>query len=163
MINGKDPTEASHLRPLKLLLDTMDADIASLYPAQGAGAVSTRFSMVLVRLKYRGPLTIRDLAAQVGVTHSAMSQTVAVMKKDGLIESSPGTDARTRLVQLTDAGLALVPFLEAEWRATEAAWAELEEEIPYAFSQVVEDLNRALARRPFRDRLVGHLDPRFRP
>ncbi len=91
-----------------------------------------------------------------------MSQTVAAMKKDGLIESSPGTDARTRLVQLTDAALALVPFLEAEWRATEAAWAELEQEIPYALNQVVDDLNNALARRSFRDRLLGHLDPRFR-
>lgn len=161
MINGDDPTESSHLLPLKMLLNAMDADIASLYPAQGAGAVSTRFSMVLVRLKYRGPLTIRDLAAQVGVTHSAMSQTVAAMKKEGLIESSPGTDARTRVVQLTDAGLALVPFLEAEWRATEAAWAELEQEIPYALAQVVEDLNSALARRTFRDRLLGHLDSRF--
>lgn len=162
MINSEDPTESSHLLPLKLLLDGMDADIASLYPAQGASAVSTRFSIVLVRLKYRGPLTIRDLAAQVGVTHSAMSQTVAAMKKHGLIESSPGMDARTRLVQLTDAGLALVPFLEAEWRATEAAWAELEKEIPYALAQVVDDLNSALERRSFRDRLLAHLDPQFR-
>ncbi|WP_298254470.1 MarR family winged helix-turn-helix transcriptional regulator [uncultured Arthrobacter sp.] len=118
--------------------------------------------MALVRLKHRGPLTIRDLAAQIGVTHSAMSQTVAVMKKDGLIESSPGADARTRLIALTDGGLALVPFLEAEWRATEAAWAELEDEVPYPLARVVDDLNRALARRSFRDRLLGHLDPRFR-
>jgi len=162
VISDGDPTETSRLQPLKLLLDAIDADIASLYPAQGAGAVSTRFSLALVRLKYRGPLTIRDLAAQVGVSHSAMSQTVAVMKKDGLIESSPGTDARTRVIQLTDAGLALVPFLEAEWRATEAAWAELEEEIPYALAQVVGDLNRALQRQSFRHRLLGHLDPRFR-
>lgn len=46
VITGEDPTETSHLLPLKQLIDGMDADIASLYPAQGAGAVSTRFSMV---------------------------------------------------------------------------------------------------------------------
>lgn len=65
------------------------------------------------------------------------------------MRSVPGTDARTRQVALTQRARTLLPFLEEEWRATEQAVADLEAEIPYALSQVVRDLEAALARRSF--------------
>jgi len=152
-----DPTRSSALRPLKLLLDAMDDDIARLYAQRGVAGVRPRFSMTLIRLHHLGPLTIRQLAAEVEVTHSAMSQTITAMRREGLVQSSPGTDARTRTVALTDKGRAQVPFLEAEWRATEAAVAELESEVPYPLTRVVADLAAALDRRSFLDRITRHL------
>ena len=59
---------------------------------------------------------------------------------------------------LTAKARGLVPFLEAEWRATERALLELEDEIPYALSQVVEDIEAALDRRSFHDRIVVSLE-----
>jgi hypothetical protein len=50
-----------------------------------------------------------------------------------------------------------VDRLAAEWRATEAAVAELEAEIPYPLSQVVADIERALKRRSFHDRIAENL------
>jgi DNA-binding MarR family transcriptional regulator len=97
------------------------------------------------------------LAGEVEVTHSAMSQTITAMRREGLVQSSPGTDARTRTVALTHKGRAQVPFLEAEWRATEAAVAELETEVPYPLTRVVADLAAALERRSFLDRITQHL------
>lgn len=158
MTNSDDPTRSSSLRPLKQLLGGMDDDIAALYKARGIETVRPRFSMALIRLHHLGPRTIHALAREVEVTHSAMSQTITAMKRDGLLESSPGSDARTREVALTAKGRNLVPFLEAEWRATEAAFAELDSELPYAFSQVVEDMSAALARHSFRDRIAQHLN-----
>ena len=150
-----DPTEHSRWRPLRLLLGAMDRDIASLYDERGVAGVRPRSVMPLVRLSRRGPMTIRELADSVDVTHSAMSQTVAAMRKDGLVRSVPGSgDARTRSVAITRKGRALVPFMEAEWRATETALAELEEELPYPLSQVVRDVEQALARRSFHDRIA---------
>lgn len=157
-MTSADPTQVSHWRPLRLLLDAMDADIARLYAERGIEGLSPRFTMVLIRLAHAGPLTIRDLAEAFDRTHSAMSQTVAALRKEGLVGTRPGSDARTRLVHLTDKGRELVPFLEAEWRATEDAVAELEAEVPYPLTQVVEDLRRALERRPFRDRVAAHLE-----
>jgi DNA-binding MarR family transcriptional regulator len=158
--SSEDPTLTSALRPLKLLLDDMDGDIATLYAERGVSGVRPRFSMALIRLRHLGPLTIRALAAEVEVTHSAMSQTVAAMRHEGLVESTPGTDARTRRIALTEQGHALVPFLEAEWRATETAFAALEAELPYALTQLVRDMAEALRRRSFHDRILEHLpDP----
>jgi DNA-binding MarR family transcriptional regulator len=154
-----DPTEESRWRPLRLLLERMDREIARLYDERGAVGVRPRYVMPLVRLSRRGPMTIRQLADSVDVTHSAMSQTVASMRRDGLVRSVPGRgDGRTREVALTRKGRSLVPFMEAEWRATEAALVELEEELPYPLSQVVRDVEQALARRPFHDRIAEILE-----
>jgi DNA-binding MarR family transcriptional regulator len=154
---SQDPTRSSLLRPLRLLLNAMDEDIARLYAERGVVGVRPRFSIALIRLHHLGPMTIRDLAAEVEVTHSAMSQTVTAMRRHGLVDTSHGPDARTRLITLTDNGRGVVPMLEAEWRATERAIAELDAEIPYPLSQVVRDLATALERRCFHDRIVDHL------
>lgn len=148
-----DPTLRGSLRPLRELLAAMDDDIASLYAERGVAGVRPRFTMAIIRLHHLGPLTVRQLAEQVDVTHSAMSQTVSEMRREGLVASVPGVDARTRVVELTQQGRAMVPFLEAEWRATEDTWAELDEEVPYPLARVVEDLRAALARRSFLQRL----------
>lgn len=156
--SGSDPTaEDSRWRPLRRLLNAMDDDILRLYQERGVAGVRPRFTMPLIRLGHRGAMTIRQLAEALDVTHSAMSQTVSALRREGLVHSVPGPDARTREVALTERARAIVPFLEAEWRATEQAVAQLEAEIPYALSQVVWDLEAALARRSFHDRIVQNL------
>ncbi|MEP6559835.1 MAG: MarR family winged helix-turn-helix transcriptional regulator [Nakamurella sp.] len=154
-----DPTTVSALRPLRLLLNDMDDDIGRLYDERGVADIRPRFSMTLIKLQHLGPLTIRQLAVEVDVTHSAMSQTVTAMRSADLVESAAGADARTRTISLTAKGLRLVPFLEAEWRATEAALAELDAEIPYPITQVIRDMADALRRRSFHDRIVENLTP----
>ena len=135
----------------------MDADIARLYAERGISGVRPRFVAPLIRLGRSGGMTIRQLADSLEVTHSATSQTVAALQRDGLVTTAAGADARTREVVLTDRAREILPFLEAEWRATEEAVADLEAEIPYALSQVVRDLQAALARRSFHDRIADRI------
>lgn len=158
-VTSSDPTATpGRWHALHTLLAGLDAQIESLYADRGIRGVRPRFAYPLIRLAHTGPLTIRELAASLDRSHSAMSQTIAAMRREGLVDTEPGTDARTRRVTLTDRGRALVPFLEAEWRATEAAVAELDDEVPHPLSAVVTELERALARRPLKDRILSHLD-----
>ena len=55
--------------------------------------------------------------------------------------------------------------LAAEWRATEAALADIENEIPYPVSRVVTDIEAALRRESFHDRIAEKLaaDPDWKP
>ena len=152
-----DLIESHRWRPLRLLLDAMDNDIASLYDEAGLAGIRPRFAAPLIQLGRRGPLTIQELATAVEVTHSAMSQTAAAMRAAGLVESAEHPTGRTRRIRLTAQGQAALPFVEAEWRATEAAVRALEAEIPYPLSQVVDDIRAVLARRSFRLRLADHL------
>ncbi|MEU9605625.1 MarR family transcriptional regulator [Streptomyces sp. NPDC048057] len=149
-----DPWQALH----RLLAD-LDAEIEQIYLARGIEGVRPRFAYPLIRLAHTGPLTIRALADSLDRSHSAVSQTVAAMRKEGLVTSEPGPgDARTRVIDLTERGRALVPFLEAEWRATHATVAELDAEIPHALTAVVEELRSALERRPMQQRILDHLE-----
>jgi DNA-binding MarR family transcriptional regulator len=135
----------------------MDADIAEVYSEQQIDGLKPSYVMELLRLHACGPMTIAELAESVQRTHSALSQKVAAMRTAGWVQTVAGDDARTKKVTLTDKARGVVDRLVAEWRATEAAVAELEAEIPYPLSQVVADIERALKRRSFHDRIAEHL------
>jgi len=157
-ISASDPTEYSRWRPLRLLLEAMDADIARLYTEAQVSGLKPSWVMELLRLHARGPMTIAELARSVERTHSAMSQKVAAMRAAGWVRTSAGSDARSKKVTLTAKASRIVGRLAAEWRATEAAIAEIEEQIPYPLSQAVTDIEEALRRKGFHDRIAAKLN-----
>jgi DNA-binding MarR family transcriptional regulator len=152
-----DPTEHSVWRPLRLLQAAMDADIARIYAEAQIDGLKPSFVMELIRLHSRGPMTITELAESVQRTHSAMSQKVAAMSAAGWVRTIAGPDARSKRVTLTAKARRIVARLAAEWRATEAAVAEIEAEIPYPLSRVVTDIEEALRRKSFHDRIAEQL------
>ena len=123
-------------------------------PGLGVPDYRPRYSPVVRALVASGPLSIRDLAGAVGVTHSAASQTAAQMARHGLLTLETGTDARQRIARLTDRARALLPLIEAEWAATSAAAAELEAELPAALTDVLTRTERAVLSRPMRTRIA---------
>ncbi|AOU78968.1 regulatory protein MarR [Streptomyces albus] len=135
----------------------MDADIARIYAERQIEGLKPSFVMELLRLHAQGPMTIAELAESVQRTHSALSQKVAAMRAAGWVETVVGEDARTRKVTLTGEARRVVDRLAAEWRATEAAVADLEAELPYPLSRVVTDIERALERKSFHDRIAERL------
>lgn len=152
-----DPTLQSRWRQLRLLGDAMDADIAKIYAEAQVSGLKPSFVMELLRLHSRGPMTITELAESVERSHSAMSQKVAAMRAAGLVSTLPGTDGRSKKVTLTAKSRRIAGLLAAEWRATEAALADLEDEIPYPLSQAVSDIADALRRKSFHDRIAEKL------
>ncbi|WP_199751609.1 MarR family winged helix-turn-helix transcriptional regulator [Actinoplanes sp. ATCC 53533] len=152
-----DLLDSSYYGPLFGLLARMDADIAGLYTEAGIDGVRTRFVGPIIDLARSGPLTIKELAERRQVSHSAMSQTAAAMRKAGLVEPAADSDGRARRIQLTARSREVVPFLQAEWRATEATVRALDAELPYPIMRVVADIRAALETRPFTQRLRDHL------
>jgi DNA-binding MarR family transcriptional regulator len=96
-----------------------------------------------------GPQTIRALAATLGVSHSAVSQTITQMVARGLVTVITGRDARQRIVALSDAGTALLPRLRRHWAATTAATAALDMAADGALIAAINRANTALEARPF--------------
>jgi DNA-binding MarR family transcriptional regulator len=141
----------------------MDADIARIYAQGHIEGLKPAWVLELLRLHARGPMTIAELARSVARTHSAESQKVAAMREAGWVRTVPGTDARSKRVTLTRKARRAVAAMAAEWRATEAAAAEIEAEIPYPLSRVVTDITAALARKSFHDRIAQKLgnDPNW--
>ena len=160
-----DPTEHSRWRPLRLLQAAIDADIARTYAEAQITGLKPSYVMELLRLRARGPMTITELARSLQLTHSAESQKVAAMRAAGWVRTTAGPDARSKKVLLTAKAARVADRLAAEWRATEASLAEIEAEIPYPLSQAVTDIEAALRRKSFHDRIAEKLagDPAWKP
>jgi DNA-binding MarR family transcriptional regulator len=141
---------------LRHLLELLDGDIAKVYAERGMPEFRPRFVPFIRAIDTHGPSPIRDLARVVGVTHSAASQTVNHLARQGLVTLEPGRDARQRIVALTAKARALMPIIDAEWTATEAAGAEFEAELSFPLGELVDEALRALERRPFRERIAAH-------
>jgi len=135
----------------------MDADIARIYAEAQITGLTPSMVMELLKLHAHGPMTITELAQSVQRTHSATSQKVAAMRAAGLVRTTTGSDARTRKIIMTAKGRRIIGKLAAEWRATEAAVADIENEIPYPLSRVVTDIEAALRRKSFHDRITEKL------
>ena len=158
-----DPTPEPLWRSMRLLPARMDRDIDRIYD-EAKLDVKPNFVMELLRLETDGPMTIAELAASVERTHSAMSQKVAAMQRDGLVRTTAGPDARSKHVLLTRKAKQIVGRLAAEWRATQAAIAEIESEIPHPLGTVLTEVELALDRASFYDRVKRKLadDPAWR-
>jgi DNA-binding MarR family transcriptional regulator len=139
---------------MRHVLELLDGDVGGVYADLGVTDYRPRFSPVVRALVALGPLSIRDLAGAIGVTHSAASQTAAQMARDGLLTLEPGADARQRIARLTDRARDLLPLIEAEWAATDAAAAELEAELPAALGDILMAAERAVVSRPMRTRIA---------
>jgi DNA-binding MarR family transcriptional regulator len=160
-----DPSEESLWRPLRLLQQAMDDEIARVYAEADIDGLKPSWVMELLRLHAHGPMTLTELATSVQRTHSAISQKVAAMRAAGYVRTVAGADARSKMVVLTAKARRVVGLLAAEWRATESAIAEIEAEIPYPLSRVVDDIAAALRRKSYRERLLERLaaDPAWAP
>jgi DNA-binding MarR family transcriptional regulator len=152
-----DPTEASLWRPVYRLLSELDDEIARVYADNGIDDLKPTWVMEILRLRANGPMTITELARSLGRTHSALSQKVAVMRAAGWLETTPGPDARTKKVALTAKAERVAALLATEWRATDATIAEIEAELPYPLTRVVQDIREVLARKSFHDRIAERL------
>jgi DNA-binding MarR family transcriptional regulator len=140
---------------LRHVLELLDGDVAKVYLELGLPEYRPRFSPIVRTLVAEGPLSIRELAKAVGVTHSAASLTVAQLAKAGFVSLEPGpTDARQRIVHLTDKTGELLPTIEAEWQATTAAMAELDAELSAPLGQILDEIVAAVERRPFHARIA---------
>lgn len=139
---------------LRALLDRMEADIAALERSLGLGEIDfrPRFSPVMRLLGDGEARPVHAIAASIGVTHSAASQTIGQMERRGLVERARGEDGRERLVCLSTLGESVLPAIEREWTLTAAAVADLDRDLPVPLAAMIDALETALDRRPLADR-----------
>lgn len=139
---------------LRHLIELLDGAVADVYVREGL-PYRPRYTPVMRALIASEPCTISQIAKAAGITQPAVTQTVNLMVRDGLVSSSPGAmDARQRAIRLTATAHELLPRLQRCWRSTAAAAASLDAELPYPLSQALAQAITALERVPFSERLA---------
>lgn len=142
---------------LRQLVYEMDADVETLYADLGL-PFRSRYTPVIKALDVAGSLTIKDLAREVGLSHSALSQTISQMGKDGLVSSVQGADGRERLISLTPAARALMPQVIECWAAFNQVRDDIAAEVGVDLQAACEATLDALGERNLQQRAREILD-----
>lgn len=87
------------------------------------GLKGTQYSLLSHVVKL-GPLRAVDLAAAMKVSTSTLSRNLQPMVAQGWLVVGPGADARSRLIQATDAGQRKRTEAQRRWRTAQAGLNE---------------------------------------
>jgi len=137
---------------LRHLIALLDGGVEQGYIRSGLD-YHPRYTSTVQTLLAIGPSSIRTISRHSGLTHSAISQTVAQMEKDGLITFLSGDDARERIVSLTPKAEAMVPVLKERWAATNLAAQELDKELSMPLLDLLHEVIAVLESRSFAERI----------
>lgn len=138
---------------LRHLLELLDGAVQAEYAEAGL-RYRPRYTPVMRALIEQRDSSICDIAKAAGITQPAVTQTVALMVQDGLVDvRAAARDARIRQVRLTRKGARLVPRLQACWAATQSAARSLDDEMASRLSATLAEAIQLLEARPFRRRI----------
>ncbi len=84
------------------------------------GLLKTQYSLLSVVVKM-GPLRCTDLAQALQLDNSTTTRNLQPLAARGLVQFNTGTDARSRLVQATAAGMALREQAQKAWKQAQRA------------------------------------------
>lgn len=105
----------------------------------------------------RGPTTVGDCARELGLTHSAVSQTARAMSKRGILSSRrDASDERRRLLELSEEGAALLPELRGLWDDIEAGVRDAVDYGGVDILAAVEGVEQAFAVQSLSERVAVH-------
>lgn len=139
---------------LRRLSAAIDADASRVYAAHGI-QFEQRWFGVINQLSLAGPLSVRQLADLLGITHASVSETRQSLERAGLITSEADpSDARRRVLILSSSGEALVAQLRSLWDAFDNAARELDAEAG-GVTEALAGLERALARQSLYERIAA--------
>jgi DNA-binding MarR family transcriptional regulator len=138
---------------LRRLSAAIDADAARIYAARGI-RFEQRWFGVINQLALAGPLSVRQLADLLGITHASVSETRQSLEVAGLIASQVDpSDGRRRVLTLSPSGEALVAQLQPLWDAFDEAARELDAEAG-GVTEALARLEQALAQRSLHERIA---------
>jgi len=139
---------------LRHLLELLDGAVEEAYASAGL-RYRPRFTPVMRALMVCEPSTIGQIAESAKISQPAATQTVALMVKEGLLVSEPGTDdSRQRQIRLSPRGRAMLPKLRDCWKATQMAADSLDASLPRPLSQSLDEAIKALSVESFGGRVT---------
>ena len=138
---------------LRHLLELLDGAVARNYAEMSIG-YRPRYTPVLRTLLEQEPSSVGEIAAAAGITQPAATETVSLMIKDDLVETTSSGDRRQKLLRLTERARALLPQLQQAWEATAQAARSIDDELPTPLSKALEAAIQALERKSFDERIL---------
>ncbi|MGX5817432.1 MarR family winged helix-turn-helix transcriptional regulator [Chitinophaga lutea] len=141
---------------LRRLSEYFLGEVNKVYAAQGISFDASWFPLFYL-LSQRERLTLMDIAGELEVSHSAVSQLVANLKNKGLLKTTRcEEDGRRQWVVLTKKGRALLEQVLPVWKGIEAGMRGLAEDNKQSSKilEAIQAMERAAEHIPLADRIL---------
>jgi DNA-binding MarR family transcriptional regulator len=144
---------------LRRLSEYFLMEVNKVYEQSGIAFDASWFPVFYILSKQQNiPLT--DIAEQLEVSHSAVSQLVTGLKKKGLVETAPcPDDGRRQLVMLTTKGESLLQEVQPVWEAITLAMTELTETQRQSklLLEAITQVEKAVQQEPLSTRILSSM------
>lgn len=141
---------------LRYVTELVDNGSDEAYRIRGI-SYRPRYTPVLRAIK-SGAKTVNEITDASRLTQGAISQTVSLMEKDGIIVRNKLSDGRSAALVLTPSGTELLRQLEKHWDAIFKAIDILEKDVGLPVIKTLEKLAQELDRTPFSERILAVSD-----
>lgn len=138
---------------LRLLLAQLDGELTEVYKAEGH-QFRPRFHPVFQLLLESKEASISEVANHLQASQPAATQTLAEMRRLDLVSYVAGCDRRERIVKLSPCGIELAKRLRPTWDAVRRAAVQLDDELSYPLSAILDEALIALRHKSFPDRIA---------
>jgi len=142
---------------LRNLTDLLVLDMVRVYRSQGLEFEPRWFTFVHL-ISNKGPLSVTQIARELGQTHPAANQVANALEKHGYITSRKDKkDQRKRIIGLSEKGKKLVTLLLPLWNAVESAVQELLEGTCPRFMDDIGTIEQQLLNESIEKRILRNL------
>lgn len=133
---------------LRQLIASLDGAVEQVYHDHRLN-FRPRFYPYFRLLLEHNELSVSQFVDRLDFTQPAVTQTLNVMHKAGLVERAATKDKRERRYALTEEAMAMHPKLKTIWTATAAAAEMLERSLPTPLRPAIDAALAQLAHNPF--------------
>ncbi|MGN6418100.1 MAG: MarR family winged helix-turn-helix transcriptional regulator [Pseudobacter sp.] len=145
---------------LRRLSETFLADVNKIYAAHQLKFDASWFPVFYILSKEK-QVSIRYIADELAVSHSAISQLVSSLQEKGLVKTTASAeDGRKKVVTFTTKGQKLQQQIEPVWKALTKAMEELAKEGVHSkhFLKAVAEMETGLASSSLFERVEAKLE-----
>jgi len=145
---------------LRRIADRMTCEVADVYRDQSV-TFHPRWFGVFHLLSTSAPVSIREAASCLGVSHTAVSVVVKEMQRARLVSATRDrSDGRRRRLTLSPRGVDLSAALQPLWQSFEVSSEEVLREAGSDLLGALNGLERSLDRRSLSDRIGARVSAR---
>lgn len=141
---------------LRRLSEYFLMEVNKVYEQSGIAFDASWFPVFYILSKQQNiPLT--DIAEQLEVSHSAVSQLITGLKKKGLVKTEPcADDGRRQLVMLSKKGEELLQQVQPVWNAISLAMTDLTESQQQLLDAITR-VEKAVQQEPLSTRIISSM------
>jgi len=144
---------------LRRLSEAFLADVNKIYAAHNLQFDAAWFPVFYI-LSRQETVSIKDIADELGISHSAVSQLISSLQQKGLTKTTTdGDDARKKVVAFTPKGKKLQKQVQPIWNALKSAMEALAGEGAHSKTilTAIAEIEQGLQREPVFDRVQHEL------